>query len=650
MPFHACEMNRYRNYKSIVLAVVFIVTSLGSIWLFREQITTPETVFPPLPIFATSRFTRIGKVPSADGPRCELQFINENEGWLARGRDLWQTQDGGQTWELVHQLPSDSPEQFYQLQFINSKHGWANILNELYKSDDGGRTWSRVVTPISDGYGNVRAFHLTENSGWIAGGMYRLMKPGDGCMNNATGTLTGLGSACLNGAVFRTDDGGASWQEQRIPQHPGRFMSITFTDSDHVWVAGDAGVFHTADGGQTWSSDEFRRECEDYYELPDRHPASTFFVANKVGWLVLSSGQIARSTDGGQTWCDLFDPENLWRPDPGYVGPTRQFDSIHFRDANYGVGLGFDRLMYETVDGGATWKREGTLVRFATVVFSDSSHGWAISMDNELYRVQLGEVARDLIPPREEPRQLIDIFTDEHTLSYKGYEIRKLTEKVDDEGKLDLEVSYAVLMKNKRRLLKFAGVYFGMGNDTEFGLFDLLGQDAEQIIVSQTVPRGGRHWVVSVSPEVRVLFDSWDYGAGREEFYVIDIDKDGVYEIVLPVTAFYAMQDKMYIGEIPLPEIIFKYDAKARRYLPANDRFADYALHGIERDIEKLRSEDDSNYLSRRLRILLRYLYARKQREGWSFFARAYQRSDRKRIVARIRSVLKDDPVYNYLY
>jgi hypothetical protein len=245
---------------------------------------------------------------------------------------------------------------------------------------------------------------------------------------------------------------------------------------------------------------------------------------------------------------------------------------------------------------------------------------------------------------RERPEELIDIFSDEVT-SYNGYEMRRFMKRINDETYRNIEVSYAMLMKNDRPLLKFDGVYFGAGNSTEFGLFDLLGDGSQQFIVSQTVPRGGRHWVVSVSPKVRVLFDSWDYGVGRAEFYVIDLDKDGTYEISLPVTAFYTMQDKMYIGEIPLPEIIFKYDPKARKYLPANHLFPDYALHDIDRDIERLTGED-GNYLSKRLDILLRYIYARKAREGWAFFEREYRRADKKEIEARIISVLKNAPVY----
>ena len=257
----------------------------------------------------------------------------------------------------------------------------------------------------------------------------------------------------------------------------------------------------------------------------------------------------------------------------------------------------------------------------------------------------LVETSSTPVTKREEPEQLIDIFSDE-TISYNGYEMRQLTKKINIEFGGKVEVSYAVLMKNDRPLLTFDGaIYFGLGNNTEFGLFELQGNGSQQFIVSQTVPRGGRHWVVSVSPEVRVLFDSGDYGVGREEFYVIDLDKDGIYEISLPVTAFYLMQDKMYIGEIPLPEIIFKYDPKLQKYLPANHLFPDYALRDVESDIERLNNEN-GNYLSKRLDILLRYVYARQAKKGWAFFDREYRRPDKKEIKARIISILKNAPVY----
>lgn len=44
------------------------------------------------------------------------------------------------------------------------------------------------------------------------------------------------------------------------------------------------------------------------------------------------------------------------------------------------------------------------------------------------------------VAQREEPEQLIDIFSEED-ISYNGYEMRHLTEKVSDERVRDLEVS-----------------------------------------------------------------------------------------------------------------------------------------------------------------------------------------------------------------
>lgn len=241
-------------------------------------------------------------------------------------------------------------------------------------------------------------------------------------------------------------------------------------------------------------------------------------------------------------------------------------------------------------------------------------------------------------PPQEEPEHLYDIYEGD-TLVHHGYEIRVLGKKS----------SYAVIKRDNKIVAEFRGeLYHPEGNFTDIGRYDLLGDGTQPVIISTTVPRGGRHWVVSLYPEFRVLFDSGDYGVGREEFYVIDVDKDGVYEISLEVTAFYQMQDKMYIGEIPLPEILFKYDPAQKKYLPANHLHSDYALRGLDKQVRDLNETD--NYLSKRLRILLRYIFAGQEKQGWSFFEEAYQRPDKEEITARIEDLLSKQDVYRYLY
>lgn len=99
-----------------------------------------------------------------------------------------------------------------------------------------------------------------------------------------------------------------------------------------------------------------------------------------------------------------------------------------------------------------------------------------------------------------------------------------------------------------------------------------------------------------------------------------------------------------------MPEIIFKYDSKAKKYFPATSVFQDYALRGIDNDIKNLKQGGDSNYLSKRLGIFLRYIYAEKENDAWAFFEREYELPDQKEMKSRIQAVLKDEGVYKYIH
>lgn len=249
----------------------------------------------------------------------------------------------------------------------------------------------------------------------------------------------------------------------------------------------------------------------------------------------------------------------------------------------------------------------------------------------------------------DEPMDVSSVFVEGDTLSYGDYDVVKLTKKVKLEQTTGLtEVSYVLLKRNGRVLKKFDGVYFGMGNATDFGLFSFLGGEGKQLIVSQTIPRGGRHWVVNLSPDFRVVYDSGEYRVGRENLGVLDIDKDGRYEILQEVTAFYGF-DHFSSAETPLPLIVFKYDEKAAKYLPANHLFGEYALKGIEDNIATLDS-DESEYLSKRLDIALQYVFAGKEEEAWAFFEREYKHPDREVLKSQVKAVLSEHPVYRFIY
>lgn len=215
-----------------------------------------------------------------------------------------------------------------------------------------------------------------------------------------------------------------------------------------------------------------------------------------------------------------------------------------------------------------------------------------------------------------------------------------------------LDVSYAVIKRKGRILSKFDdNIYFGMGNNTRFGLFSFLGGPTKQIVISQDIFRGGTQWVVSLSPRYRIILNGPNWGVGREgdDMGIIDLDHDGVYEITLPITDFYDFQDKLPIARIPLPEIIFKYDARAVKYVPANPLFESYELRGMS-DLEGKERTDEFDQRAMVLETLLAFIYAGKQNQGWDSYNRSYKLSDKEEIRRRVKAILNRQPVYKFIY
>lgn len=259
-----------------------------------------------------------------------------------------------------------------------------------------------------------------------------------------------------------------------------------------------------------------------------------------------------------------------------------------------------------------------------------------------------------------EPRPLDLETLDGDEILFQTYRLKRLTKKVslDDWPKehgraMSLEVSYATLVHNGEVMEIFDnGLYHPMGNSIDVGLFPLLGVHAKQLVVAQTIWRGGAYWIVNFAPRAQVIYRSSEWGVGTDEISAVDLDHDGVEEIFQRVTAFYSLQDKLAIAQIPLPEVIFKYDAQAARYLPANTLHKDYLLRDLEESRASISepSKYNFNHLAGVLAVTLRLIYAGEEKKGWEFFDRAYQLPDKEEIKARVLAILKDEPVYRFIY
>jgi hypothetical protein len=248
-----------------------------------------------------------------------------------------------------------------------------------------------------------------------------------------------------------------------------------------------------------------------------------------------------------------------------------------------------------------------------------------------------------------------NLYVSADSISYNGYEIVRLHKTVYDKAsRMDVPVSYAVLRSGGKTIATFEGVYFPAGNGTDFGFASLLGGESKQLIISEWVPRNGRHWVVDFSSNAPTIFDSQEWNLGQEDVCVHDFDGDGVAELSLAIGAFCGIGSMANV-ECPMIGVVFKYDPQAGKYLPDRSGFA-HILDGIEEDVKKIDPNEQSPggptgpYLAPRLDIFLRYAYGGRENDGWLFFDRSYNLPDKQDIEHKISAALQQEPAYKFLY
>jgi photosystem II stability/assembly factor-like uncharacterized protein len=338
---------------------------------------------------------------------------------FAEAGGILKSTDAGANWTTIKpDFPANTPIQTLALDPVNPSTLYATGEGVLYKSTNGGVNWNKsvsglaaitvgaiTVSPVDAatiyaGAGNALFKSYDGGVSWNSLHSFQLFNPtsaavaspfpdgspaypGAILINAASADTLYLATSRGNGCyyadnlLFKSVDGGATWDNSISPDRSGCILNSGFgpsaglkaldaTDPNTLYVAeaddGDGywGLLRSRDGGGTWTSfPNFPGDLQAgvWTLVIDPTSPNTLYAGlddTPIYDDTVTPGQggIFKSTDGGATWASIGlsgAAVNLLTLDP--ANPTVLYAVT---EGHYGTPLGF-RGVFKSVDAGATW-------------------------------------------------------------------------------------------------------------------------------------------------------------------------------------------------------------------------------------------------------------------------------------------------------
>jgi photosystem II stability/assembly factor-like uncharacterized protein len=228
-----------------------------------------------------------------------------------------------------------------------------------------------------------------------------------------------------DGTVLRTEDGGATWQPQRVGTS-ANVNDLYFRNRDDGYLLAGNQIFITENGGETWqpsgtfSAADFGGAEPELYSVRFTGKKRGWVVGSlsrgetvvdslllhttdgahwqrqnvpvhdelihldfdgdKRGWVVGNRGRILHTDDGGESWATQTS------------GTSAALYHVDFRDGDHGWVVGERGTILRTDDGGLTWRaaESPTKATLLSVQFVSGDEGWAVGRGGVILRTEDG--------------------------------------------------------------------------------------------------------------------------------------------------------------------------------------------------------------------------------------------------------------------
>jgi photosystem II stability/assembly factor-like uncharacterized protein len=154
----------------------------------------------------------------------------------------------------------------------------------------------------------------------------------DGFLSVHSGNGLDVWAVGINGNVFHSDDGGGTWSS--LTQGTGTLRSV-YTLGNAVWMVGDNGkCFTSTNNGSTWTEQTLNG---------GNSVNGVLLIDSQTGFVVGNGGAILKTINGGTTW------------EAKSSSTTQKLNTIAFADAQVGYVVGAAGVVLRSTNGGDNW-------------------------------------------------------------------------------------------------------------------------------------------------------------------------------------------------------------------------------------------------------------------------------------------------------
>ncbi len=239
-------------------------------------------------------------------------------------------------------LVSNTSQSLTDIQFLDNNFGLTcGSFGTLLKTENAGDSWQDIDVGINHSF--MSLFILTQNEFFVAK----------------------LG-------LYKTDNSGVDFNELGNTSSFGATITgIHFYNSQVGIICKGSNIYKTYDGGVNWVN-TFNEPS--YASLLEATENNTLYLAGGRTYDNISEGEIHKSIDNGDNWEQLNLPLEI---------ENSQITAIDFLDNNIGFISTFEKKIFETLDGGASWVKisDFNIGIISDLLFIDNNNGYLISTD-----------------------------------------------------------------------------------------------------------------------------------------------------------------------------------------------------------------------------------------------------------------------------